>query len=142
MMRLAAALLLVSTPVAAHDARGAEVFTFTSSQRAIAAGASSEPGVIVTGFAADLDYADGHRESVAGRCEAREPSGGTFNRSGLCRAPGAFTIEFHCQPAGQAEADCWGSLIGAREGYHHGLTGLVAYHVGPEGVVGVGRWTY
>ena len=144
MMRLAAAfLLVVSIPVAAHahDARAAEVFTFTSSQRAIASSASTAPGVIVTGFAADLEYGDGHRESVAGRCEARDnPPGAAFSRSGVCTAPGAFTMEFHCQTAGREGADCWGALSGARDGHHNGLTGLITYRVGPEGVAGVGRW--
>jgi hypothetical protein len=138
MLRLATALLLISTPVAAHDAHAAEVFTFTSSEQAVA---GAEPGALVTGFKASLDYGDGHRESVAGQCTARDnPPGAAFSRSGVCRASGVYTMEFHCQAAGPAGANCWGSLTGALDGRHNGLTGLITYRSGPEGLVGVGRW--
>jgi hypothetical protein len=135
MMRLAVILLLISSPVAAHDARASEVFTFTGSEQAAAGDA------VITGFKANLDYSDGHRESVAGQCTARDnPPGGAFSRSGVCRAPGAYTVEFHCQPAGRAGANCWGYLIGDLDGHHNGLTGLITYQSGPEGDAGVGRW--
>ena len=102
MLRLAAALLLISSPVAAHDARAAEVFTFTSSEQTVT---GAEPGALVTGFKASLEYGDGHRESVAGQCTARgNPPGAAFS------------------------------------GRHNGLTGLITYRSGPEGLVGVGRW--
>lgn len=137
MMRLAAALLLISSPVAAHDARASEVFTFTGSEQAAPGGGPARR----TGFKASLEYGDGHRESVAGQCTARDnPPGAAFSRSGVCRAPGAYTMEFHCQPAGQAGSNCWGSLTGDLDGHHNGLTGLITYQSGPEGDAGVGRW--
>jgi hypothetical protein len=138
MMRLAAALLLISTPVAAHDARSAEAFTFTSLEQPVS---GAEPGALVTGFKANLEYGDGHRESVAGQCTAQDnPPGAAFSRSGVCQAPGAYTMEFHCQAAGRSGSNCWGSLTGALDSRHNGLTGLITYQSGPEGVVGVGRW--
>jgi hypothetical protein len=141
MMRLAAVLLLIATPVAAHDARAAEVFTITGLEQAVVAGDPAEPTAVVTGFRADLDYGDGHRESVAGRCTAKDnPPGGAFSRSGVCRAPGAYTMEFHCQAAGRSGSSCWGSLTGDLDGHHNGRTGLITYQAGLEGVVGVGRW--
>jgi len=83
-VRLVAVLLLIGTPAVAHDSRAAEVFTFTSSEQPVSGGASSEPRAIVTGFKADLDYGDGHRESVAGLCTAQvNPPGAAFNRSGV-----------------------------------------------------------
>jgi hypothetical protein len=135
MMRLVAILLLISSPAAAHDARAAEAFTFTGSEQAAPGGAR------VTGFNANLEYGDGHRESVAGQCTAREaPPGAEFSRSGVCKAPGAYTMEFHCRPAGPTGSSCWGSLTGDLDGRHNGLTGLITYRSGPEGDVGVGRW--
>jgi len=140
-MRLAAALLLVSSPAAAHEARAAEVFTFSSVEQAVAPGDPAEPGAIATVFKANLDYGDGHRESVAGRCTAQDnPPGAAFTRSGVCRAPGAYTMEFHCRPAGASGSNCWGSLTGDLDSHHNGLTGLITYQSGPEGLVGVGRW--
>ncbi len=140
MMRLAFALLLISSPVAAHDARAAEAFTFTGLERAIT-GAPAASGAQTTGFKADLDYGDGHRESVAGECTVRDnPPGVAFSRSGTCKAPGAYTMEFHCQPAGRAGLNCWGYLTGDLDSHHNGLTGLITYQSGPQGDVGVGRW--
>lgn len=141
MMRLAAVLLLIGFPAAAHDGRAAEVFTFTSTEQPVSGGDPADPGATITGFKANLEYGDGHRESVAGRCAARDnPAGTSFSRSGVCRAPGAYTMEFHCQASGGAGSNCWGSLTGTLDGRHNGLTGLITYRSGPEGVVGVGRW--
>jgi hypothetical protein len=141
MLRLAVALLLISTPVAAHDGRAAEVCTFSSIEQAISKDPATAAGATITGFRADLDYGDGHRESVAGRCTAQDnPPGAAFSRSGVCRAPGAYTMEFHCQAAGRSGSSCWGSLTGDLDGRHNGRTGLITYQSGQEGVVGVGRW--
>ena len=141
MMRLAVVVLLISTPVAAHDGRAAETFTFTSIEQPASAGGPTEPGAILTGFKANLEYGDGHRESVAGQCTAQDtPAGTSFSRSGVCRAPGAYTMEFHCQAAGRTGSSCWGSLTGDLDGHHNGRTGLITYQSGLEGVVGVGRW--
>jgi len=141
MMRLAAVLLLISSPVAAHDARAAEVFTFTGSEQAGYGGGAAQPDAAISGFKANLEYEDGHRESVASHCTARDnPPGAAFSRSGVCTAPGAYTMEFHCQAVGRAESSCWGSLTGDLDGHHNGRTGLVTYQSGPDGVVGVGRW--
>jgi hypothetical protein len=141
MLRLAVALLLIGTPVAAHDARAAETFTITGAEPAHASGGAAGSSPLVTGFNANLDYGDGHREIVAGQCTVRDnPPGAAFSRSGTCRAPGAYTMEFHCQPAGPDESSCWGFLTGDLDGRYNGLTGLIAYRSGPAGVVGVGRW--
>jgi hypothetical protein len=142
MMRLAAALLLIGFPAAAHDARAAEVFTFTSVEQPIAAAADTAARTgVTTGFKAELEYGDGHRESVAGHCTAQDnPPGAVFSRSGVCTAPGAYRMEFHCQAAGESGSSCWGSLTGEIDGHHNGRTGLVTYQSGQQGVVGVGRW--
>jgi hypothetical protein len=141
MFRLAAALLLISSPVASHDARAAEAFTFTGAEQARPGGGVAGAGTLVTGFNANLEYGDGHRESVAGQCTARDnPPGAAFTRSGVCTAPGAYTMEFHCQAVGPGGSNCWGFLTGDLDGRHNGLTGLVTYQSGPEGVAGVGRW--
>jgi hypothetical protein len=143
MMRLvvfALAGAVVTSPAAAHDARAAAVFTFTASEQALPAGPAG-PGAVVTSLAANLEYGDGHRESVASHCEAQDiPGGPEFTRSGVCHAPGAYTMVFHCQAAGEAGSNCWGYLTGELSGQHNGRTGLITYRVGPEGVVGVGRW--
>ena len=141
MIRLAAALLLISSPVAAHDARAAEVFTFTSIEQPVSGGGPAGPGASLTGFKANLEYGDGHRESVAGQCTAQDnPPGAAVSRSGVCTAPGAYRMEFHCQAAARAGSSCWGYLTGDLDGHHNGRTGLITYQSGLEGLVGVGRW--
>jgi hypothetical protein len=144
--RLAVALLLASSPAAAHDARASESFTFTTTEKVAegrdAAQASNARDAQVTSFATSLEYGDGHRESVAGTCSARvNPPGAAFSQTGVCVAPGAYTLEFHCQATPEkTRSNCWGQLTGALEGHHNGLTGLVTYQVTPEGAAGVGRW--
>jgi hypothetical protein len=139
---LAFSLLLVCSPATAHTGRTAEDFTFTGTEKAIEGDAGSGSTAVVTSFSTNLEYGDGHRESASGKCTvSKNPPGAAFGLSGVCVAPGVYTMEFHCQAAvGEAEVNCWGSLTGAPESHHNGLTGLVTYQTGPEGVAGVGRW--
>ena len=140
---LAIALLLICSPAVAHTPRTDEAFTFTTTETPVEAGvAAPAPGVRVTRFNTDLEYGDGHRESAAGHCSvSKSPPGAAFDESGVCGAPGAYTLEVHCQPApGKVGSNCWGSLTGALDGRHNGLGGLVTYQRTPEGETGVGRW--
>ena len=141
MNRLALALLLIASPAAAHDARASETFTFTTTQGPIAAQSSTARDAKGMSFTTDLEYGDGHRERAAGECSVRTiPPGDEYSQTGVCVAPGAYTLAFHCAAPGKAGANCWGELTGAIEGHHNGLTGLVTFRNTPEGIAGVGRW--
>jgi hypothetical protein len=137
MKRLILALLLAAGPL---TARAAEFFTFTTTEKPVAAEAlaqaSTSPAARITTFTTNLEYGDGHRETATGKCSAvAAPRGAAFDETGVCVAPGAFTLDFHCRGA-----DCWGALTGALEGHHNGLNGLVTYQNNAEGISGVGRW--
>ena len=144
MKQIAAALLLLSTPFAAH---AAENFTFTTTTKGIDAvraplqGPSFQGAQVFT-FATEVVYADGRKEPINGKCGGwKNPPNAQFDQSGVCVSPGNYTMQWSCQPdPGKNEADCWGHLIGAPDGRYKGRTGLVTYRSGAKGIVGVGRW--
>jgi hypothetical protein len=142
--RLAIALLLASSPAAAHDARSSEWFKFTTTEAVVIPDTARGPvarGVQFTNFSSDLEYGDGHQERVTGQCSFMVPN--TFTQVGVCVAPGAYTLGFRCQVTPAAKGpSCWGRLTGALDGRHNGLTGRVTYQITAEGITGVGNWDY
>lgn len=142
MRQLAAALLLLCAPVAAQ---AADNFTFTNTTKMIdgvrvpAQGADFR-GARVFSFSTDVVYANGQKETVSGKCSGwKNPPGAQFDQSGVCASPGAYTMQYSCQPeAGKNEGNCWGYLVG--EGRFKGRTGLVTYRSSASGNTGVGRW--
>jgi hypothetical protein len=144
MRRLAAALLLLCAPVAAH---AADNFTFSTVNKPIEGvrvplQGQSFQGAQVFSFTSDVTYADGHKESIAGKCGGwKNPPGAQFDQSGACVAPKNYTMQYSCQPeTGKNASNCWGYLVGAPEGAFKGRTGVLAYRTTATGVIGVGRW--
>ena len=144
MKRLCAALLLLCAPLAAH---AADDFTFSTVNKGIDGvrvplQGSSFGGAQVFSFISDTVYADGHKDSIPGKCSGwRNPPGAQFEQSGVCVAPKAYTLRYSCQSeAGKNVSNCWGYLEAAPESAFKGRTGVLAYRTTATGVVGVGRW--
>jgi hypothetical protein len=140
MKRLAAALLLLCAPVAAH---AADNFTFTTTAKAIdgvrvPATGPSFGGARVFNFSSDTVYADGHKETTGGKCsDWRNPPGAQFPQSGVCNSP-QYDVQYSCGAPDANGANCWGLLTG-KDGKYKGRTAVIAYRSTTTSI-GVGRW--
>jgi hypothetical protein len=136
----------VSGAAGAHNARSSEWFRYSMTEAVVTLDPANGPvarGVYFSDFRSDLEYGDGRREQVTGRCSFMFTNESAFSRVGVCVAPGAYTLAFRCQATPEAGSSiCRGELTGALDGQHNGLAGEVTYEVAADGIAGVGAWNY
>lgn len=144
---LAIASVLAATAsgaAAAPAARSSEWFRYSMTEAVVTLDPAKGPvarGVLFTDFRSDLQYGDGRREQVTGRCSFMVTSRSAFSRVGVCIAPGVYTLAFRCQATPDAgRSICRGELTGARKSQHEGLAGEVTYEAAADGAAGVGAW--
>jgi hypothetical protein len=134
----------VGGAAAAPTARSSAWFRYSMTEAAVTLDPAQGPvarGVRFTDFRSDLQYGDGRREQVSGRCAFMFTDKSAVSRVGVCIAPGVYTLAFRCQATPDAgNSLCKGELAGARDGRHDGLAGKVTYEAAADGAAGMGAW--
>jgi hypothetical protein len=134
----------VSGAAAAPTACSSAWFKYTMTEAVVTLDPAQGPiarGVQFTDFRSDLEYGDGHREQVAGRCAFMLTDQSASSRVGVCIAPGVYTLAFRCQSTPAVGSSiCRGDLAGGLDGRHNGLAGKVTYEVAADGAAGMGAW--
>jgi hypothetical protein len=143
MKTFAIALLVACAPLAAH---AAETFTFSSAAKAfngvrVPATGPEFAGGRIFDITTDDAFADGHKETAAGKCAGwTNPPGSQFPQTGVCSFGELYSLQYSCA-AGDApsgEANCWGLLVGTG-GRYKGKTGVISYR-SAQVIHGVGQW--
>jgi len=142
-----AAGLFLAVLLGPAAACAAENFTFETALKLIdgvrvpAAGSPFQGGRVFS-FSNTTTFAGGRKATTTGKCSSwTAPAGSTFNSTGVCAVPDAYTLRFSCSPAADkaGESDCWGLLesLGPDAKDH---TGVVAFRRSDDSTrfVGVG----